>query len=100
MYLGLIVEDVDRTLARLSLLKHMHTNTPGQSHRHQQVAESYERARNNARAESYVTETLLAVGSRRMGACMRGEPWCDEFTGSMEVKARWAAFRKEQANAA
>lgn len=97
MYLGLLVEDVDRTLARLSLLRHMRSQDQANTDANAALCDAYAHARSNARAESYVTETLLSVGSRRMGSCLRGEPWCDEFTGSLDVKARWAAFREQHA---
>jgi hypothetical protein len=94
MNLGLVTETMPRTLARISLLRNMVSAEPQRTAEHVALADDYARARSNALAEAYVVNTLLTVGSRRMGACLRGEPWCDEMSGSRDIKAAWAAYRE------
>lgn len=95
LYLGLLVEPIADTLARLSLLRHATFASPIASKLVHDIADQYAAERSNYQAEGYVITTLLNVGSRRMGSCMRGEPWCDEMSGSRDVKAQWAAFRAQ-----
>ena len=90
LYLGLLTEPVERTVARTRLLQHAVGDWFGVT---APLVDAYERDRLNTKATTYVVNTLLNVGSRRMGSCLRGEPCIDEFTGSQQVKAVWARYR-------